>query len=211
MAHRDVQYRADQRLASFAQRLRKESGRACAIAPLILMSDPRLADIEAAATALPHGSCVIYRHFGAESREMIANSLRQICFARSHQFLIGNDPELAITCGADGVHFAQKSAGQVTLWQARCPDWLLTIAAHDQESVERANAMPVHAVTLSPIFESDSPSADSPLGIDAFCALISRANHPVFALGGVNSGNFGQLSGTGAAGIAGVSGIVNRI
>jgi thiamine-phosphate pyrophosphorylase len=181
------------------------------MASLILMSDPRLSNLESAARVLPRNSALIYRHFGASNKAEIAHRLRQICFERGSQFLIGNDPQLAIACGADGVHFAQRSMEQAQVWRQRCPDFIISCAVHDTQSISRANALPLDAVTLSPVFESQSPSAASPLGPKRAAALIAQSIHPVIALGGINSETAHRLLGSRAVGIAGVSGIMRKI
>ena len=180
------------------------------MARLILMSDPRLSDLEDSARALPEGSALIYRHFGVSDKTQVALRLRQICFERGSQLLIGNDPQLAVTCGADGVHFAQRSMEQAQVWRQRCPDFILSCAVHDTQSISRANALPLDAVTLSPIFESQSPSASRHLGVKGAGELIKNSIHPVIALGGINSDTAHQLIGIGAAGIAGVSGLMRK-
>jgi len=52
-----------------------------------------------------------------------------VTFKRQQQFLIGDDPQLAIEVGADGVHFRRDAnVSAPTLWRQRCPDWLISMA-----------------------------------------------------------------------------------
>lgn len=150
---------------------------------------------------------MIYRHFGDDNRAVIAEQLRQICFAKSHQFLIGADAELAFESGADGVHFPQGDLEKATLWKSRVPDWILTGACHDGPSLALAAGLPLDAVTLSPVFETASAGSGEPLGLELFTALTAKSAKPVIALGGINAVTAPYLIGSGAAGIAGVSGI----
>ena len=198
-------YTGKDKLASVAARLYKARVRTCALSPLILMSDPqRLPDICAAAKTLPRGSALIYRHFGAKDKQEVAADLRQICFARDIQLLIGQDEELARACGADGLHLPERDLGRAVYLRGRYPDWLLTGAAHSAAALAQTNAL--DAAVLSPVFESQSPSAGAPLGIGTFAKMVRGAPVPVFALGGIQAGNVQEILGTGAAGIAGVSG-----
>ena len=170
------------------------------------MSDPqRLPNICAAAKTLPRGSALIYRHFGADGRQATATALRQICFARGLQFLIGQDEDLARSCGADGLHLPERELGRAEALGGRYPDWLLTGAVHNSAALAKASGL--DAAILSPIFESQSPSADAPLGLETFAKLVRGASVPVFALGGINAQTAPQLLDSGAAGITGVSGI----
>lgn len=179
-------------------------GRPFKLSPLVLLSDPRI-DILAAAQALPPGCAVIYRHFGADNRTQVAAQLRQICFEKSHQFLIGQDAELAFEVGADGVHFPQADLERAEIWKARVPDWILTGACHDGPSLASAGHLPLDAVTLSPVFETQSAGSGDPLGLKLFCSLTAKSTRPVIALGGINARTAPYLIGSGAAGLAGVS------
>lgn len=193
-------------MARVASVLAKARPAPCRVSPLILMSDARL-DIVAAAEKLPDGCAVIYRHFGADNREDIAAQLRQICFKKSHQFLIGADAGLALEVGADGVHFPQNDLEASLLWRARVPEWILTGACHDGPSLALAGRLPLDAVTLSPVFETQSAGSGAPLGLKLLTALAAKSTRPVIALGGINAVTAPYLIGSGAAGIAGVSGI----
>lgn len=169
------------------------------------MSDPkRTPDPLAVMQALPQGAAYIYRHFGAANRFQIAEQLRQSSFERDIQLLIGADPEMAQQCGADGVHLPQRDLGQIEELRHRYPNWMITGAAHDRESVPRAKGF--DAVFVSPIFSSASPSADIPLGINTLKQWVKIAPCPVIALGGINHDTAPQLLQCGIAGIAGVSG-----
>ncbi len=170
------------------------------------MNDPqRLPDMCAAAKTLPRGSALIYRHFGADDRAVIAATLRQICFVRGLQFLIGQDEDLARECGADGLHLPERDLQSVETIRKRYPDWLLIGAAHSASALARAGGL--DAALLSPVFESQSPSAGAPLGLEKFTKIVRGAVVPIFALGGINAKTAAQLLGSGAAGVAGVSGI----
>ena len=179
----------------------------CRLSPLVLLSDPRI-DIVKSAQNLPRGCAVIYRHFGAENRVDIAACLRQICFEKFHQFLIGQDADLAFEVGADGVHFPQADLEKSEIWKRRVPDWILTGACHDGPSLALAGHLPLDAVTLSPVLETQSAGSGEPLGLKLFCSLTAKSAKPVIALGGITAQTAPYLIGSGAAGLAGVSGIV---
>jgi len=168
------------------------------------MSDPRI-DIVKTAQRLPRGAAIIYRHFGAAGKLKTAQALRQISFEREQQLLIGQDCELAIESGADGVHFPQDDIEQSRLWAKRCPHWILTGATHDGPSLALAAHLPLHAVTLSPVFETQSQGSGEPLGLKLFTQLTRASRKPVIALGGINAQTAPYLIGSGAAGLAGVS------
>jgi len=178
----------------------------CKISPLVFMSDPeRVPDVVGAARALPEGSTIIYRHFGNNDKVVTAQALRQIAFARNLQFLIGQDVELAVQVGADGVHLPEHELGRGAELRQKYPDWLMTGAAHSSDAVKISANNKLDAAILSPVFASDSKSAGKPMGVSTFADIAAKANVPVIALGGVSCENVEKLYDSGAAGIAGVS------
>lgn len=181
------------------------------LSPLLLMTDPAVHDdVCALATRAPQGCAIIYRHFGAENRKDVAQRLRQITFARNQQFLIGDDPTLAIHVGADGVHFRRDPAVDApTLWRRRCPDWLISMAGIKADDdmdgyVDYSGELSVlDGLLISSVFHSDSPSAGRPLGITRLLSIAAVLGAPIYALGGVNDRTAPDLEGCGLAGIAG--------
>jgi len=197
-----------------------ERGPAYRLSSLVLMSDPKIhKDLAAAAKAMPRGAAIIYRHFGEAGRENIAAQLRQITFARGQQLLIGNDPELAIGCGADGVHFTRDAALTAPmLWRARCPDWLVSMAgikeagpdgiAGEGDYIDYSGDLSVlDGLMVSSVFASNSPSAGTPIGVKRLLSITAVLGAPIYALGGVNERTAEALEGCGLSGIAGRFGI----
>ena len=161
---------------------------------------------------MPSGSAIIYRHFGDENAENIATALRQICFDKNIQLLIGHDPALAIKIGADGVHFRRDpDAALPLLWKRRCPDWIVTMAGLKTGALKtrgyRADISALDGLFISSIFKSQSPSSGEPIGPIRLGALCQELPCPVFALGGIDSDNAHELLGSGAAGLAAIKGL----
>lgn len=171
------------------------------------MSDPdRLPDIELAARRLPRGAALIYRHFGAPEREDVAGILRQICFEKQLQFLVGQDVSLAVSVGADGVHLPERDLKTAAELRRRYPDWIISAATHSLEALRAASVTSLDAAIVSPVFESQSPSAGASLTIETFSTWVRQVELPVFALGGIDHVNAHLLKGSGGAGLAGISG-----
>jgi thiamine-phosphate pyrophosphorylase len=205
-------YLGKDKLSSVAAELYRARLHKCALSPLVLMSDPkRITNIEHAARNLPKNAALIYRHFGAQNRVQTAQKLRDICTQRHIQFLIGADAELAEHIGADGVHLPERDMAQAKSVRAAHSQWIITSAVHSQEALKRAEALPLDAVILSPVFDSQSPSAGKALGAEVFAAWAGEINMPVFALGGIDDMTAPELIGSGAAGVAGVSAFTPRI
>lgn len=175
------------------------------LSPYIFMTDPaRVKDIESAAKKLPRGAALIFRHFGKDDHRSQAQHLRQVTFHYGLQFLIGDDPSLAIAVGADGVHFRRDAnLAEPMLWRKRCPDWVISMAGI--KSGDYIGGLSVlDGLLVSSVFPSQSPSAGEPLGMKRFSKIAGVLPVPIFALGGVNKKTAPKLIGSGAAGLAGI-------
>ena len=124
-------------LAEAAASLKRAAG--SSLPALLLMTDEaRLADPLPAANALPAGSGIILRHYGAPEREALARRLAAaIARRRGLVLLVGEDPALARRVGAHGVHLPERAIGRAgaVRWQR---DWLITAAAHSHAALRAA-------------------------------------------------------------------------
>lgn len=195
-------------IAEVAQILRRDFQKTCRLAPFVLMTDPeRLPDVVTAVAKLPPNSAVIYRHFGKSSRKDEALAIRDITQRKNIQLLIGNDPELALACQADGVHFSRDAkVERPMLWRQKCPNWIISMAGLKQGRYE-GDIFVLDALFVSSIFQSSSPSAGTPIGIEGLKAQTKNLSVPIFALGGINTQTAPELLGSGAAGLAAVTGL----
>ena len=190
------------------QALAVQGVRGTGLPALLALTDPvRTPDPEAFAAAVPGGSALIYRHFGAPDRLGMAVRLAAICHARGNWLLVSGDPDLARRAGADGVHWPERQIAEAAARRARGDGSLFTAAAHSWRALARARHAGVDAALLSAVFPSSSPSAGRPLGIWTAAAMARSTDLPVYALGGVNERTANRLTYLGFSGIACVGAI----
>jgi len=196
-------------LARQALRVRATGGAAqTPLPPLLALSDPgRTPDVQALIEALPPGSGLVYRHFGAADRRGVTTALAAACHDRGIRLFVSADPDLARLDGVDGIHWPEKWLHRAAAARARGDGRIFTAAAHSARAVHRARQAGIDAVLLSPVFPSRSPSAGRPKGVFAAASVAGTAGMPVYALGGVNARTARRLEGLGFSGIACVGAI----
>lgn len=173
--------------------------------PLLFLTDPkRTRDPVAVISTLPEGSGVIYRHFGAYDRDLVARQLRDVCSKCEIRLLIASDPDLATHIGADGVHWPEAKLAEAQTWRRKFA--LQTSSAHSPAAIRRAARSGMDAVLFSAVFPSNSPSAPCPLGPQRFKAIAQGADLPLYALGGVTAENAEQVASH--AGLAAIEGLI---
>jgi len=192
-------------LHAAARALRARAKARGRVPALIFVTDPgRTPAPEAIARTLPWGAGVVFRAFGAADAVEMGRRLKAIARRRGLVLLTGADEALARAIGADGVHLPERLAARAGVIARRRPGWIVTAAAHSPRAVRAAARAGAHAVLVSPVFESPSPSAGRPLGPTRFAAMARAAGIPVIALGGVTAQRARRLRGSGAAGLAAV-------
>jgi thiamine-phosphate pyrophosphorylase len=175
-----------------------------ALPPAFFVTDPaRTPDPCAIAYGLPAGFGVIYRHFGAEDRESVAEKLARVCAERRLRLLIAADPNLAAQTGAAGVHWPYGMRRGARKWRARFD--LQTVSAHSPRELRSAETFPVDGILLSTVFASRSASAGRAMGSLKCRLLVSKTGKMVYALGGITPDNAGVIAMT--AGFAAVDGM----
>ena len=192
-------------LSRTAARLRPWLVRGKPLPNLLFFTDPaRTPHPESVAERLPPGAAVVFRAFGAPDAEARGLKLREITQRRGLSLLVGADAGLAAAVGADGLHLPERLAGDLPAIRARHPDWLITLAAHDQAAAVRGAGIGADALVVSPVFPSASPSAGAPLGLEGLKRIVEAVQTPVYALGGVRAATVEQLLDSGIVGIAAV-------
>jgi len=192
-------------LSRTAARLRPWLVRGKPLPNLLFFTDPdRTPAPESVAERLPQGAAVVFRAFGAPDAEVRGRGLRDITRRRGLLLLVGADEALAARVEADGLHLPQRLSADLSAIRARHPEWLITVAAHDEGAARAGQAAGADALVVSPVFPSASPSAGTPLGMEGLKRIVGAVETPVYALGGVRADTVKRLLGSGIVGIAAV-------
>lgn len=140
--------------------------------------------------------------FLAEARQICA-----LCRRYGVPFIVNDDLDIALACGADGVHVGQDDMPAAEVRRRAGRRLIVGVSAHTPEEARLAEAAGADYLGAGAVFGSATKTDASlltPAGLQAVCAAV---HIPVVAIGGVNAGNILQLQGSGAAGAAVVSGI----
>jgi 8-oxo-dGTP diphosphatase len=115
--------------------------------------------------------------------------------------LVNGDPAIAVSAGAAGIHL---TAARLLETSARPEFALVGASCHDERELEHAVRIGVDFVVLGPV--QDTPThPDSPtLGWQRFAELVQGYPLPVYAVGGLGTGDFDRAWSAGAHGIAAI-------
>jgi thiamine-phosphate pyrophosphorylase len=117
------------------------------------------------------------------------------------KILINDRADVAIACGAHGVHLRD---GSVLPESFARPGFFVSISCHSIAELERTRG--ADFILLAPIFKPLSKEDTRPvLGIEAIKEITRIWPIPVLALGGITLANAHLCLEAGAAGVAGIS------
>ena len=140
--------------------------------------------------------------FLAEAKQICA-----LCRRYGVPFIVNDDLDVALACGADGIHVGQDDMPAAEVRRRAGRRLIVGVSAHTPEEARLAEAAGADYLGAGAVFGSATKTDASlltPAGLQAVCAAV---HIPVVAIGGVNARNILQLQGSGAAGAAVVSGI----
>ncbi len=126
-----------------------------------------------------------------------------------HVPLIINDRiDVALACGADGVHIGQEDMSYETARRLLGPGAIIGLSVETWKDVETAQKLDVDYIGVSPVFATPTKTdTKEPWGLDGLKKIKALSRHPLVAIGGVNESNARAVVEAGAGCLAVVSAI----
>src|SRR5882672_3134535 len=152
-----------------------------------------------------------YRNKTASMKEAYgeALALRQAAAKAGVLFIVNDRCDLALAVDADGVHLGQGDLPLDLARRVMGQNKLIGISTHNPDQVREATAGKPDYLGFGPIFKPGSKQGhDQVVGLEGLRAMRSLTSLPVFAIGGIQIDQVGEVMRAGANGVSIISAIL---
>ena len=136
-----------------------------------------------------------------------ANKIKPLAQKYHIPFVINDNIEVAIKCGADGVHVGQSDIVDKDVRALVGPDMILGISANTVETAKRAEASGADYIGVGAVFGTATKKDAQAISVERLREICAAVSIPVVAIGGINEHNILQLANSGVDGVAVISAI----
>jgi thiamine-phosphate pyrophosphorylase len=130
--------------------------------------------------------------------ERSARTFRRLCDTYSALFIVNDDPYLAQSCDADGVHVGQDDMPVEEAREILGPDAIVGLSTHSKEQLAASTSSAVDYVSVGPVWETPTKVGRPGVGLGLAEHAAAEAPHPFFAIGGIDPSNAAQVVAAGA-------------
>lgn len=136
-----------------------------------------------------------------------AVALKKLCGNYGVPLIINDNIDIAVKCGADGVHVGQSDMAAANVREAVGDKMIVGVSAQTVEQALAAQRAGADYLGVGAVFPTSTKLDASEVSHQTLKDICAAVDIPVTAIGGINKNNIAELSGTGVDGVALVSAI----
>lgn len=136
-----------------------------------------------------------------------AKDICALCRRYHVPFIVNDNVDIAVACGADGIHVGQEDmvAGEVRRRVGEA--MILGVSVHTVEEARQAVQDGADYLGLGAVFPTSTKTDVDQMTSETLRDICSAVDVPIVAIGGINRDNLLNLAGSGVDGVALVSAI----
>ena len=155
-------------------------------------------------------TCVQLREKDLDTKDFLAQALalNRLLEPLGIPLVINDNLEVALACRAAGLHLGQGDLSPVEVRELLPAEVFIGWSVETAADVRRSASMPVDYLGVSPVFATPTKTdTKAPWGLAGLRHVRALTDLPLVAIGGIHSGNAGDVLRAGADGLAVVSAI----
>ena len=135
----------------------------------------------------------------------IAIEIARICLGTDTKFIINDDPQLVLECGADGVHLGQDDMPYQEARRILGGEKIIGLSTHNPSQVRAANKLNPDYIGMGPVYTTPTKQILDPvLGVSGLREMLALTTLPAVAIGGIDFTNIHDVKSAGAQNICAV-------
>jgi len=138
------------------------------------------------------------KQLGRAEIERAADTFRRMADNYSALFIVNDDPDLARTCDADGVHVGQDDVSVEEARAALGSQAIIGQSTHSEEQIAAADGRDIDYFAVGPVWETPTKPGRAAVGLELVTHAAQVATKPFFAIGGISPLNAGEVITAGA-------------
>jgi thiamine-phosphate pyrophosphorylase len=153
------------------------------------------------------------RNKSAAKGELLAVARQLSTYAHSHRalFIVNDHVDLALACGADGVHLGQDDWAMRAARGSKRDSLLLGRSTHSLRQAQDAVRQGADYLGVGPVFATPTKPGRAPVGTALVGTVASEVEIPWFAIGGIDAHNIEQVLQAGATRVAVVRAVCDAL
>ncbi len=154
-------------------------------------------------------TCIQFRDKQLENDAFLreAKKMKVLCEKYHVPLIINDHVDIAVRCGADGVHVGQKDMEAKEVRKLVGEKMIIGVSARTVEQAIQAEQARADYLGVGAVFGTSTKMDAEKISLERLKEICQAVTIPVVAIGGVQKDNFPELAGTGVAGAALVSAI----
>jgi thiamine-phosphate pyrophosphorylase len=121
-----------------------------------------------------------------------------VCAAHGVPFILNDRPDLALECGADGVHVGQDDAPPALARRILGPEAVVGLSTHAAAELDAAAGEPADYVSTGPVAPTPTKPGRPGTGLEYLRYAAATATRPWFVTGGATPETVGAMLDAGA-------------
>lgn len=154
-------------------------------------------------------TCVQLREKELDDEDFLneAIEIKKLCHRYKVPLFINDNVNVAIKCGADGIHVGQEDMAAGAVRALVGEDMMIGVSVHSVEEAIEAVKNGADCLGVGAMFSTSTKPDAGVLSMQTLADICHAVDIPVVAIGGLNKDNIAELAGTGVDGVALVSAI----
>ncbi len=136
-----------------------------------------------------------------------AKEIKKLADRYQVPFVIDDNIQIALECGADGIHVGQSDRSAAEVRSLIGKDKILGVSAQTVEQAVQAEQNGADYLGVGAVFSTSTKLDANSVSFDTLQKICKSVSIPVVAIGGISEQNILQLKGSGVDGVAVISAI----